>query len=220
MKVNAKQLPGYLEEVLFANLVPLIKGSPAIGKSSIVHQVAEKYKLKLIDFRMAQADVTDFNGFPKILDSSDGPTTKAGYIPMNIFPLAGDPIPDGYEGWLLFLDEINSAPRSVQAAAYKLILDRMVGLHHLHKKVAIVGAGNKETDKAIVNTLSTAMQSRLAHFELIVDPATWDKWAVENNIDHRIRAFIKFKPEILFKFNPNHNNDTFPSPRTWEFCSR
>ena len=53
-----EELPGYLEEVLFANLVPLIKGSPAIGKSSIVHQVAEKYKLKLIDFRMAQAGVS------------------------------------------------------------------------------------------------------------------------------------------------------------------
>ena len=64
------------------------------------------------------------------------------------------------------------------------------------------------------------MQSRLAHFELVVDHELWMKWAATNGIDHRIISFIGFKPDILHSFNPNHNNDTYPSPRTWEFASR
>ena len=46
---------------LRAKLVPLIKGSPAIGKSAIVHAIADQYKLKVIDLRLSQCDPTDLN---------------------------------------------------------------------------------------------------------------------------------------------------------------
>jgi len=216
MEVNAKQLPRLVTRALRVGLVPMIKGSPAIGKSDIVRQVAKEHNLKVIDFRLSQADPTDLNGFPNL----NADRTKAGYVPMETFPIEGDDIPEGYAGWLLFLDEINSAPLMVQAAAYKLILDRMVGQRHIHKNVAIIGAGNLETDKAITHKLNPAIQTRLAHFTLVVVAKLWDEWAVKHNIDYRIRSFIKFKPENLYQFKPDHNNDTFPSPRTWEFCSK
>jgi hypothetical protein len=143
------------------------------------------------------------------------------YAPPTTFPLEKlDQIPEGHDGWLLFLDEINAAPPSIQAAAYKLVLDRQIGAHNLHKRVAIVCAGNKSTDKAIVNRLSTAMQSRMIHLNLMVDPEAWLDWANASDIDHRVISFIKFRPELLHKFNPSHADDTFASPRTWEFLSK
>lgn len=39
------------------------------------------------------------------------------FMPFNIFPLENTPLPKGKNGWLLFLDEFNSAPKDVQAAA-------------------------------------------------------------------------------------------------------
>lgn len=36
---------------------------------------------------------------------------------MNLFPLKGSKIPEGYEGWLIFLDEFMSADKFTQAAA-------------------------------------------------------------------------------------------------------
>ena len=143
------------------------------------------------------------------------------YAPPTTFPLENlDEIPVGYEGWLLFLDEINAAPPAIQAAAYKLVLDRQIGSHNLHKRVAIVCAGNKATDKAIVNRLSTAMQSRMIHLNLMVDTESWLEWANTHNVDHRVISFIKFRPELLHKFNPSHADNTFASPRTWEFLSK
>lgn len=132
---------------------------------------------------------------------------------MKHFPIEGDPIPHGYSGWLLFLDEATSAPPAIQAAAYKLILDRMVGSHHLHKNVAIVCAGNLETDNAIVQPMSTALQSRLVHMELVIDHQEWIDWAVQNDIDHRITSFIGFKPSALFTFTPDHTDKTYACPR-------
>lgn len=138
---------------------------------------------------------------------------------METFPLAGDEIPDGYDGWLIFLDELTSAKEAVQAAAYKLVYDRAVGVHQLHERVILVGAGNLESDNAIVEPMSTALQSRLIHMEVHLDPTIWTDWAVQNGIDHRITSFIQFKPDSLYQFDPDHEDKTYPAPRTWHFAS-
>lgn len=100
-----------------AKLVPMIEGSPGMGKSAIVHQIAEQYGLKLIDLRLSQCDPTELMGFPSIGSNVDRTKARAGYVPMDTFPLEDDSIPAGHNGWLLFLDEFNSAPPAVQAAA-------------------------------------------------------------------------------------------------------
>lgn len=199
----------YISVALTAGLVPMVHGSPGIGKSEIVHQIADDFNLELIDLRLSQSDPTDLNG----LIHNKG--NKAGYLPMDTFPIKGDKLPKGKYGWLIFLDEINSAPRSVQAASYKLTQDRMVGQHELHENVVIVCAGNLDTDNAIVNTMGTAMQSRLVHMELTVDSQDWLKWANSKKVDHRIISYISYRPNSLQLFDPDHSDKTFACPRTW-----
>lgn len=214
MQVKISQAVAMITAFIRAHLVPMLVGSPGSGKSQIVHQIAADYKLKVIDVRLAQCDPTDICGFPTIKGN------KAGYVPMDTFPVEGDKIPEGYNGWLIFLDEFSSASPAVQAASYKLVLDRMVGNHPLHKNVAIVCAGNLETDNAIVQPMSTALQSRLVHMELVVDAKEWSDWAATAGIDHRITSYINFKPGNLYTFKPDHTDVTYASPRTWEFADR
>lgn len=214
MQVTPSQAISMIAKYIQAKIVPMLTGSPGMGKSAIVKGIAKTYGLKVIDLRLSQCDPTDLMGFPSIQG------TRAGYLPMETFPLEGDPVPEGYNGWLLFLDEFTSASTAVQAAGYKLILDRMVGLHHLHKHVAIVCAGNLETDGAIVNPMSTAMQSRLAHLELVTDVNQWLDWAYENGIHRFITSYIKFKPGNLYAFSPDHTDKTYACSRTWEFANR
>lgn len=214
--VTIKQLQPLLVDVIAQKLVPMVHGSPGIGKSDIIKSIADKHNLFLIDTRLSQADPTDMNGFPAL----NAEKTRSKYLPMETFPIEGDPLPDNYKGWLLFFDEFNSAPHSVQAATYKIVLDRQVGNHNLHNRVYMICAGNKESDKAIVNRLSTAMQSRLIHFELELDQPSWIVWATKKDIDYRIRSFIGFKSHMLNNFNPNHTDHTFACGRTWEFVSR
>lgn len=219
--VTALTAPDMLTHVLKAGLVPMLTSSPGIGKSDIIKQIAKKANLKVIDLRLSQCDPSDLNGFPTL----NAERTRSGYAPMNTFPIAGDELPMGandkpMNGWLLFLDEFNSAPMSVQAAAYKIVLDREVGLFQLHSKVAVIAAGNLSTDRAITNRLSTAMQSRLIHFQMEINHEAWIAWANSAGIDYRIIAYIGHKPDILHKFDPDHNDKTFACPRTWEFLSR
>ena len=214
MQVTISKAKDMLCYFLKARLVPLIVGSPGLGKSQICQQIANEFGLLLIDVRLGQCDVTDLLGFPQIKGD------KASYIPMATFPIEGDQVPKGYNGWLLLFDELTSASPSLQAAAYKILLDRMVGNHPLHKNVAIVCAGNLETDNAIVQPMSTALQSRLVHMELVVDAKEWADWAATAGIDHRITSYINFKPGSLYTFQPDHTDVTYASPRTWEFANR
>lgn len=214
MQVTPSQATSMIAKYIQAKIVPMLTGSPGMGKSAIVKDIAKTYNLKLIDLRLSQCDPTDLMGFPSIQGQ------RAGYLPMETFPLEGDPIPEGYSGWLLFLDEFNSASIAVQASGYKLTLDRMVGQKNLHKHVAVVCAGNLETDGAIVNPMSTAMQSRLAHLELVTDVNQWLDWAYENDIHRFITSYIKFKPGNLYAFSPDHTDKTYACSRTWEFANR
>lgn len=199
---------------LKSGLVPFIQGSPGLGKSAIVREIAEENNLKLIDVRLSQCDIADLNGLPKL----DG--KKATFLPFDLFPIEGDEIPAGKAGWLLFLDELNSANRAVQAASYKLILDRMIGNHKLHDKVAVVSAGNLITDNAVVNQLSTALRSRLINFTVEPDVQAWISWAMTHGIDSRILAYISYKNEHLFTFDPEKDDETYACPRTWEMLNK
>lgn len=216
LRVNLAQAKTMIVRCIKVGLVPLLRGSPATGKSAVVRQIAKEYNLKLIDFRMSQADPTDFLGFPRVNEE----TGRAGYAPMETFPLEGDPIPEGYDGWLLFYDELTSALRGVQAAAYKPLHEREVHLYRVHPKVAMVAAGNLETDNAVVEPMSTAMQSRLIHMEVQLDHEVWLEWAMRAGIDHRITSYVKYKPNILYTFHPDHTDLTYASPRTWEYASK
>ena len=208
-------------DVIRPKLVPFLMSPPGVGKSDLAHQLADKYKLFVIDIRLSTYDPADLNGFPFIINPDKSEEIrKAGYVPMDTFPIEGDTPPPGYKGWLILLDEFNSAPLTVQAAAYKLILDKMVGQYRLHKKVVIIAAGNRMIDKAITNRVGTAMQSRVITLLIKVCNDAWHKWAKANNIDHRVYDFLMLHPDLLHNFNPDHKELTFPCPRTWEFMSK
>ena len=96
----------------------------------------------------------------------------------------------------------------------------MVGDHNLHPNVAIIAAGNLDTDKGVTHRISTPLQSRLVHYELEVSEDDWQEWAAKNNIHFKVRGFLKFRGELLHNFDPNHIDNTFACPRTHEFASK
>lgn len=220
-KAGPRQVREWTVDALTSGCVPFIKGSPGIGKSAIMRSISKEFMLKLVDHRLSTSSPEDLSGLPDFERNDVGPTT-ATFRPFDLFPIEGMPLPQGKDGWLIFLDELNSAPKEVQAAAYKLILDRQVGQYNLHKNVLVSCAGNLATDKAIVNNLGTAMQSRLIHITMEVSFKEWfEDVAVPENYDERIRGYLTWKGiNSLMNFDPDHDDDTFPCPRTWEFMNR
>lgn len=212
MIVSLSKAAELIRKYLSVGIVPFVLGSPAIGKSAITHAIAKAAKLKLIDIRLAERDPTDLSGFPLVENG------RSDYAPPAIFPLETDPIPEGFNGWLLFLDELPNAPAAVQNVAYKLILDRMVGNHKLHPNCYIVAAGNKDSDGCHTESLSNALISRMAVFEVYPDSKEWCEYASSVGIDHRIVGLINWRSDYLYTFNPEAVDPVYASPRTWSFA--
>jgi hypothetical protein len=113
--------------------------------------------------------------------------------------------------------------RDLTAAAYQLILDRRLGDYRVPPGWAIFAAGNRQGDRGVTYAMPAPLANRFAHFEVEVNLDDWVRWAYANEIDARIVAFLRFKPELLFDFSPEHNAGgemAFPSPRSWEFAHR
>ncbi len=188
----------------------MLWGPPGVGKSQIVAQVAAKHQAPVIDIRLSQMEPSDLRGIPFRVDE---------HVEWAIPALLPNVERHGPNG-ILFLDEITSAPPSVSAAAYQLILDRRLGEYQVPDGWAIIAAGNRQGDRGVTYTMPAPLANRFSHFEFDVYLDDWIAWAYQNEIDERIIAFLRFRPELLFDFDPAHNPVAFPSPRSWEFAHR
>lgn len=217
LKVTPRKAYPMLQMIMMAGLVANLLGSPGIGKSAVVGKLAEDANLKMNDVRLSTYTPADMTGLPNFR-----PDGTAYFSPFSsVFPIKGMPLPEGKNGWLIFLDEFNSADEDVQKAAYKLVLDRKVGEFDLHPDCHIICAGNLETDRALVTHSSTAMQSRLVHLEM---ESEFDEWvedvAIPEKWDERIIAYLSRHKNQLMDFSPTHSDKTFGCPRTWGFVNK
>lgn len=188
----------------------MLWGPPGVGKSDIIAQVAARHRVPVVDIRLSQMEPSDLRGIPfRVGDLVE-------WAVPAMLPEVGR---HGVAG-ILFLDEITSAPPSVSAAAYQLILDRCLGKYQVPDGWAIFAAGNRQGDRGVTYTMPAPLANRFSHFEVEANLDDWVAWAYGNGIDERLIAFLRFRPELLFDFDPAHNPVAFPSPRSWEFAHR
>jgi hypothetical protein len=189
-------------------------GPPGIGKSELVESIGEQLGNTLvIDLRMALLDPTDVRGV-----GFYNPSINAlDWAPPVDLPSAETAAE--YEHIILFLDEMNSAPPAVQAAAYQLVLNRRVGQYTLPENVAIIAAGNRETDKGVTYRMPSPLANRFVHFEMRVDFESWLDWAVQNGIESSVVGYLSQYKVDLFDFDPTSSSRSFATPRSWTFVS-
>ena len=236
----SKLKPSELVEVILHNLenasssVPFIKGSPAIGKSSLVFEIAQtiadKSKLKLLrdhkdrpiynvkpkknefgfaDFRVAMYEPIDFSGLPYI-DDKTGSQKRA---------LLDNLPTDKNSKGLLFLDEVAQASPALQNTIRQLTFEGRIGTDYvLPTGWKIILAGNHSTDRAGAQRILTHFQSACLTLELIPDANEWLEWGYGNDINADILAFLSFQPQFLHQFDAKKEGG-FPAPRTWHQVS-
>jgi hypothetical protein len=189
-------------------------GPPGIGKSELVAEIAQELGGYMIDLRLGQMEPTDIRGIPFYnKDSGKMDWAEPVDLPTNEFA-------SQYPIVVLFLDEMNSAAPSVQAAAYQLILNRRVGKYFLPDNVVLVAAGNRESDKGVTYRMPTPLANRFIHQEMRVDFASYQEWAVNNNIHKDVVGYLSFAKQDLYDFDPKSASRAFATPRSWTFVSQ
>jgi hypothetical protein len=211
--VGPKAAKKSLRRAFKANRPLFLWGPPGIGKSDIVKQMGVELDAHVIDIRLSLWEPTDIKGIPYF----DSNSNKMQWAPPIELPDAE--MASKYKQIILFLDEMNSAAPSVQAAAYQLVLNRRVGTYRLPDNVLIVAAGNRETDKGVTYRMPAPLANRFVHLEMKVDWDDYFSWATENRIHKDVVGFLTFSKKDLYDFDPKSASRAFATPRSWAFVS-
>jgi hypothetical protein len=108
----------------------------------------------------------------------------------------------------------------VQSAAYQLILNRRIGKYRLPDNVVMVAAGNRESDKGVTYRMPTPLANRFIHQEMKVDFASWQEWAVNNQVHKDVVGYLTFAKQDLYDFDAKSASRAFATPRSWSFVSQ
>ena len=188
-------------------------GGPGIGKSEVIHQIAKNIDAHVIDIRLSLWEPTDIKGIPYFNSKENNMV----WAQPSELPTKAEA--KKHKNIVLFLDEMNSAAPSVQAAAYQLILNRKVGQYELPDNVLICAAGNREADKGVVYRMPAPLANRFIHLEMKPEFDDWFEWAVEHNIHKDVVGYLTFSKKDLYDFDPKSPSRSFATPRSWSFVS-
>ncbi len=225
------KLPTGWQELLIALATPtpkgpwgvpaLVWGGPGTGKSTFVESLARD-GFPVLTMIASLHDPTDFNGLPTLRDG------RMHFAPPD-WVYAFEESQQG----ILFLDELTTAPPTVQAALLRLVLERKVGMHSLPPKVRILAAANPPDIAASGWELSTPLANRFVHIHWDLENETYlhaldegfenpELYKVdagqhaERSIYWRsvVQSFLKRTGQLYTK--PAEGEYAYATPRSWD----
>lgn len=208
----------------------ILWGAPGQGKTSLIKSLAEQAGRKLEIVLASIREPQDFAGLPTISNQT-----------MSLIPpkWAQSLAADG--NGILFADEINTAPPSVQAALLRVCLEKVAGDLELGSGTSIVAAANPPEIAADGWDLAPPLANRFCHidWELPADVVAagivgnWpgvnllraDKADLERETQEeawKLAGFLSARPELSTAMpqSTGEQGRAFPTPRSWEFVLR
>jgi hypothetical protein len=219
VEILSESYSSVIKKGILPKILPsvMLWGAPGVGKSQGVRQIAKKIQketgktVNVTDVRLLLFNPIDLRGIP----TANADKTLAIWLKPQIFQMdASEDIIN-----ILFLDEISAAPQSVQAAAYQITLDRVVGEHKLPDNCIVIAAGNRVTDKSVSFKMPKALANRLLHIEIEGSFNSWLNWALKSGINKNVVGFLSFRTDKLFGFDSTRDDLAFATPRSWEMVS-
>jgi hypothetical protein len=177
-----------------------VEGPPGGGKTSIIRQAASQLDVQYIEKHMPTMLVEDF-GIPSLNNG------KLTYSVPYWFPQ--DPDSHG----ILCFDDRNQAGPDLQKVLANIIQARELHGHKLPPGWMVVSTGNRKEDNAGANKVLSHLRNRETVVELETHMDDWCQWALANDIRPELVSFVRFRPDLLHKFDPKQ--DVNPTPRSW-----
>lgn len=197
-----------------------LKGSPGIGKSAIVKQVAKEMNYGIKIFEGSSLDPTDVRG----VMGYDTKTQRSFFSVSPLLPTEDDLA--GKDGMIILIDELGSAMPSTKVALQPVFHpdDRRVGEHRLQDNVIPMATGNLLTDGSGATSDSEAMKDRVMMLNVMLPFQDWkEDFALARKFHPLVMSFLNEFKESKFntfdKRNKSHAHKDFVTARTWEMIS-
>ena len=216
--------------VCVAARIPVILwGPPGQGKTSVVKAIAADQGRHLEVLLASIREPQDFAGLPSISNGT------AQLVPPD-WALRLSRVKNG----ILFTDEVNTAPPSVQAALLRVSLDKVAGDCDLGQDTSVVAAANPPEQAADGWDLAPPLANRFCHLdwelpsEIVRDgfAGQWRTYEVPSPdvpaLDGvlmlervRVAGFLSARPDLttVLPKTSSEQGRAFPTPRSWEMAA-
>jgi len=216
--------------VCIASRIPVILwGPPGQGKTSVIRAIARQQGRHLEVLLASIREPQDFAGLPSIHDG------RARLVPPD-WAVRLSEVADG----ILFTDEVNTAPPSVQAALLRVSLDKVAGDCDLGRDTSVVAAANPPEQAADGWDLAPPLANRFCHLawelptEVVRDGFTgrWHHYevplpgseVVEDAVTRErvnVAGFLTVRPDLstVVPKTASEQGRAFPTPRSWDMVA-
>tara|TARA_Y100000310_G_scaffold222136_1_gene223805 strand:- start:17456 stop:18442 length:987 start_codon:yes stop_codon:yes gene_type:complete len=191
----------------------LTAGSPGIGKTSIIKQIAFSQGMDVIFLHPQYADHGEVAGVTWVWVSPDGQEMKADRVPLaNMAPLF-----EATKPTLVIIDDLGHCMQSIQNSFMQLIEERRIGLRQVSDHVVFAASTNRKEDNAGAKTITSTMSNRF-YTSITLDPSMPDlvEHAQCEGWEETMAPFINFchsKDDPLFQ-PPTRDGSPFCTPRS------
>lgn len=214
--VSTSDIPEMIRLSAALRVALMIWGPPGVGKSALVKAFADSINGLLVDIRLSQYDQVDMRGLP------DSNGNKTVWLMPSTMPFKGSDFPTD-KPIVLFMDEVMQASPALQSVAFQLMHseDRAVGEHKLLDNVIVVGASNRDTDRAGAKTMLTPLANRMMHINVESNNDAFRDWGMANGLHPLVMGYLNFRPENQSQFTEacKASVKAFPTERSWETVS-
>lgn len=195
----------------------IMRGRHGIGKSWVVHQIAEELGLPVIEKRASQMMEGDLMGLPKIAENASSKAEEVtGYYPPDWLVQCSEV----GKPHLLFFDEVNRGVPEVRQGLFELTDSRKINGVRLHPDTVVYAAVNPP-DEYQVGEMDPAELDRYTVFDIEPTPEDWLNWASSTKeVIPEIRDFITNNLGHLEHTKTFEPNKVYPSRRSWHRLSK
>ena len=213
LDIDAKELKAIVKDIVIdLEEQVMVEGPTGIGKSEAIAQAIEEAGGVMVDIRLGQYDSVDMRGFPGV-DKATGQTIW--HSPSTMPFIGNNRFPDD-KPVVIFFDEVTSATPPVFANCYQLANDWSLGEHVLKPNVRMIFAGNRVSDRGVVNRMPIPLCNRLTWYSMVPSVKAWCDWGTETGaIPPMFAAFMNYRKNLLHTYDPDKPERIIATPRTW-----
>jgi hypothetical protein len=175
-----------------------IIGDFGVGKTTIVSSFAKKRGAQFFTMVASMMDRLDLGGLPYGDKSTDTTKTRPS---SEIAHLSEERNPSGPPS-VLYLNEFNSAPDSVQPVFLRLIAERKVGELSIRDNVLIVADGNPSCTSRLSRELPEPTRRRFNWLVVRSSASVWCDYASSAGLDPIVPAFLSQQSRFFYTFDP------------------
>lgn len=201
-------------------IVPCLVGPTGIGKTAIVHQVAESIGAELIYFNMAQQNQGD-NALP-VPHINAGQTLVQYALHHKVQEILDNPDKD----FIVMCDELGRGQIPVLSEWMTVLNERQIQGRKFSNNVRFIAAMNpSSTMKGYEDTdyITTEMDpAHLTRFHFIYmqpDRIDWLNWAKENGIHEYVIRFLEDAKNIAYFYGQSVDDIRVRTPKGWQQLS-